>query len=78
MKVATDQQAVVGLRVREKEPDWCGDQNPIILLYSRPRSQGWKKEEGRGKGRDIAAVGGPWWVRNKVRGTLALPLLPPN
>lgn len=53
----TDQQAVVGLRVRERQPDSGGDQNPGILLFSRPRSQVGKERMGKGKVEALAAVG---------------------
>lgn len=67
-----------GLKVRERQPDWGGDQNPGILLFCRPRSQGQKKEEGRGKGRGLCSCRRARWVRNEVRGIPALPRLPPN
>ena len=72
-----DQQAVVGLRVRERKPDWSGGSEPRHPAFQLPKVPGPEKRR-RGKGRGLCSCRRARWVRSKVGGIRALPCLPPN
>ena len=49
---------------------------PSHSALQSPKIVGLEKRRGEAKVEALEAVGGPWWLRSKVRGTRALSLLP--